>query len=335
MLRRALEGAPGITSLEFDLTLGRLTATYEPGQCDPLALIARIKQLTGMPAQLIVESAAAQQAAEQPGADDAGSERLGRWLPVVGSGVLAGLGLALAWRGAARGVASVFFALAIGVAAIELLPRAWRSLRRLKLDIHVLITAAVAGAVVLGQWDEAATLAFLFCLAEALEALSLERARKAVRSLLEIAPRSAELVLPDGTTRVVPAASLQVGDRVVVRAGETVPIDGRVRAGRSNVDQKNITGESLPVLREVDDEVFAATVNGEGALEVEATRPLSDAVVTRIVERVRAAQRGRTPVEQTVDRFAAVYTPIVVGLAAATMVLPPLFLADADRAWWF
>jgi Cd2+/Zn2+-exporting ATPase len=334
-IRRALEDVPGIFSLDFDLARGRLTITHNPSQCDQLDLVARINQRTGLPTRLIVENEAEQRTAVTTDVHDSARDQLRRWLPVAASGALLALGIALAWTTSPRAISRGLFGFAIAVAAIELLPRAWHSLSRLRLDIHVLITAAVTGAVILGQWDEAATLAFLFCLAEALEAMSLERARKAVRALLEIAPQTAERILPDGTTRVVPAADVQVGDRVVIRAGDKIPIDGRVRAGRSSVDQKAITGESLPVLREPDDEVFAGTVNGEGTLEVEATRPLSDSVVTRIVERVRAAQRGRTPIEQTVDRFAAVYTPIVVALAVATMLLPPLVLSGADRSWWF
>ncbi len=154
--------------------------------------------------------------------------------------------------------------------------------------------------------------------------MSLERARRAVRSLLEVAPETAERIGPDGTVAVVPAREVAVGDRVRVRAGERVPIDGRVVAGRSSVDQKAVTGESVPVPRGVGDDVFAGTVNGDGALEVEATKPFDDSVVSRLVERVRAAQAGRTPVERSIERFAAVYTPIVVGLAVTVMVLPPL-----------
>ncbi|MBX6312360.1 MAG: cation-translocating P-type ATPase, partial [Isosphaeraceae bacterium] len=125
-------------------------------------------------------------------------------------------------------------------------------------------------------------------------------------------------------TRLVPAAQVRAGDRVRVRAGARVPVDGTVLAGRSSIDQKTITGESVPVLREPGDKVYAGTVNGEGALEVEADCPLDDAVVSRIVERVRAAQAGRTPIEQSIDRFARWYTPLVVVLAVLIMVIPPL-----------
>ena len=255
--------------------------------------------------------------------DPAPDGRSKLWATTLVSGLALGLGLILAWRGldlAARGAEAV----AIAAGGVILLPKALRAARVGRLDIHVLMGLAVVGALALGQWDEAATVAFLFGLSEALEAASLERARRAVRSLLEIAPEQAERIEADGRTSIVAAREIQPGDRVRVRAGERVPIDGRIVEGRSALDQKAITGESVPVDREPGDEVFAGTVNGEGALEVEALRPLNDAVATRIVEQVRAAQAGRTPVERTIERFAARYTPIVVGLAIGVAVLPPL-----------
>ena len=196
---------------------------------------------------------------------------------------------------------------------------------------------AVAGALVLGQWDEAAAVAFLFSLSEALEALSLDRARRAVRALLEIAPETAERIGPDGHAHRVPASSLDVGQRVRVRAGDRVPVDGRIIAGRSSVDQKMITGESVPVLREVGDEVFAGTINGEGSLDVEATKPpWATASAHRIASPASAkAQKGPEGPRSTasVEKFAAIYTPVVVGLAArCVMIVPPLLLTRRDVA---
>ncbi len=214
------------------------------------------------------------------------------------------------------------------------MPKAARSLRRFRLDIHVLMSLAVVGAAILGQWEEAATIAFLFGLSEALESLSLDRARRAVRSLLEIAPETAERILPDGSVQEVAAATLREGDRVRVRSGERVPIDGRVISGRSSVDQKAITGESVPIVREPGDEVFAGTVNGEGSLDVEATRPPDDTLIARIAAQVRQSQANRAPVEQSIERFAAVYTPVVVGLAVALMIVPPLAGLGAWREWF-
>ena len=326
-LRAALEGAPGVGGLGFDLIHGTMTVEYEPGATDPAALARRVAARAGMRAEPLGDGTVSEDEHAHAGAS--------RWAATLGSGLALAVGMALAWSRGPAWAARGAFVLAIAAGGIELFPKAVRGLRRLRLDIHVLMGLAVAGAVALGQWDEAATVAFLFGLSEALEAMSLERARRAVRTLLEIAPETAERVEPDGTTQVVAAAEVQPGERVRVRAGARVPVDGTVVAGRSSVDQQAITGESVPVLREAGDEVFAGTVNGDGVLEVAASRPLGDAVVSRIVERVRAAQAGRTPAEQSIDRFARVYTPLVVAIALVVMLAPPLIhLAGAASAGW-
>ena len=337
-IRESLEDQPGVGGLRFDPGRGTLTIDYDPAETDPGALSRRIAERTGMPARVAPDSDPDPLATTTPDPNDAEApdrrSRAKLWAATIASGLLLGLGLALEWFGLRLG-ARLAEAAAIGAGGIVLLPKALRAARFGRLDIHVLMALAVVGALALGQWDEAATVAFLFGLSEALEAASLERARRAVRSLLEIAPEQAERIEADGQTTVIPAREVRPGDRVRVRAGERVPVDGRIVAGRSSLDQKAITGESVPVDRGPGDEVFAGTVNGEGALEVEALRPLGDAVATRIVEQVRAAQAGRTPVERTVERFAARYTPIVVALAIGVAALPPLLrLATGSPPDW-
>ena len=329
-LRAALAGAPGVEGLAFDTIGGTMTVDYRPAATDPPALARLVADRAGMKAEVavgpIVEPA------------EVSWVRDPRWLATAGSGLALAVGLAARWAGGPPGIAAWAFAMAIGAGGIELVPKAVRAVARLRLDIHALMGLAVVGAVALGQWDEAATVAFLFGLSEALEALSLRRARRAVRALLEVAPETAELVGPGGAVRVVDAREVRVGDRVRVRAGERIPIDGRIAAGRSGVDQKAITGESVPVLRGPGDEVFAGTVNGDGALEVEASRPLGEAVVSRIVAGVRAAQANRAPAERSIERFASWYTPCAVALALAVAVGPPLVgpaigVAASWRTW--
>jgi Cd2+/Zn2+-exporting ATPase len=324
-LRAALEGSPGVVGLGFDLIQGTMTVEYDPAEADPAALVARVAERAGM-------------RAEPVGLATIQEDRSGvstRWALTAASGLALGVGRIIAWSGGPPWAVALADASAIGAGGAELVPQAIRSLRGRRLDIHVLMTLAVVGALALGQWDEAATVAFLFGLSEALEALSLERARRAVRRLLEVAPETAELVEPGGQTRVVPAAEIQAGQRVRVRAGLRIPVDGAVVAGRSSVDQKAITGESVPVLREPGGAVYAGTVNGEGMLEVEAACPLGDAVVSRIAERVRAAQAGRTPTERAIDQFARFYTPAVVALAAALAIGAPLLgLAGLGPTGW-
>ena len=316
-LRAALEQAPGVGTLGFDLIHGMMTVDYDPDLAEPSALVRRIKARAGMQADL----------AGSPEVAEGWWSRHGRWATTAASGLALAAGMATG--------SSVLYALAILAGGVDLVPRAWRSLRHRQLDIHGLMLAAVVGAIALGQWDEAATVAFLFGLSEALEALSVDRARRAVRALLEVAPETAERIGADGQVHTVPAAEVVKGDRVRVRSGERVPVDGSVVAGRSSVDQKAITGESVAVLREVGDPVFAGSVNGEGALEVEASGSLDDSLIARVADRVREAQASRAPVERTVERFAAYYTPIVFAVALLVMLAPPVArLASGSPAGW-
>ena len=324
-IRAALEGQPGVGELQFDPIEGLVTVAYDPRSTDPARLARRVTESSGMRAEVAQEGL--------PQVEPARRSAM-KFLPTIASGAFAGLGMILSWTEAPIWSARSAFALAIASGGVELVPRAVRGLRQFRLDIHVLMALAVAGAVILRQWDEAAAVAFLFSLSEALEALSLDRARRAVRSLLEITPDTAERIEPDGRTTPVSVASLVIGDLVRVRAGDRVPIDGQVIAGRSSVDQAMLTGEPLPVLREPGDDVFAGTINGDGSLDVQATKLPTEGLANRIAARVREAQKGRAPAERKVERFAAIYTPVVVALAVLVMVAPPL-ISGASWSRWF
>ena len=191
---------------------------------------------------------------------------------------------------------------------------------------------AVAGAIALGEWAEGASVVFLFALAQVLEARAMERARGAIRALMDLAPAEA-LVRRDGAERIVPIDAVAVGDVVIVRPGEKIPLDGRVHAGESHVNQAPITGESLPVYKSQGDEVFGGAINGRGALDVTVTRLRRDSTLARIIHLVERAQAQRAPSQTFVDRFARVYTPIVLVLAVAVAVLPPIVLDGAWSTW--
>ncbi len=201
--------------------------------------------------------------------------------------------------------------------------RAWSSLRKRALDINLLMVIAVIGAAFLGEWMEAATVVWLFGLAQWLEVRSLERARRAIRSLMTLAPAVATIRRGDAD-REIPVDEVAIGDVVIVRPGDRLPVDGFVLAGESSVDQAPITGESWPVDKSPGDEVFAGTINGNGALEVEASRRASDSTIARIIHLIENAQSRRAPVQTFVDRFARRYTPAVVLLALVVAIVPPL-----------
>lgn len=209
-----------------------------------------------------------------------------------------------------------------------------RAARRLRLDMNFLMSAAIVAALLIGESFEAATIAFLFSGAELLERYAVDRGRRSIARLLELAPEYSERIRPDGTTERVPVAELRVGNVVRVRPGDRIPADARVREGESAVNEATITGESLPVTKRTGDGVFAGTLNTEGALDLEVTADAQHSTLARIVQIVRAAEARKAPVEQAVARFAKVYTPIVTGLAVLVMSVPPL-VAGAPALEWF
>ena len=236
--------------------------------------------------------------------------------------------------------------LALALAGWPIARSAWASIVRTReITINVLMTLAAIGAVVIGATTEAGLVMTLFAIGEALEGYTGERARAAIRDLVSTAPAEAIRLEPgeNGATREVrvPVASLAVGDVIVARPGDRIAMDGRVRAGESAVDQAPITGESVPVAKATGDEVFAGTLNGEGALEIEVTRASGDSTLARIVHLVEEAENQRAPAQRFVDRFARVYTPLVVVVAAAVAVVPPLFFGQPfwnpgpDTQGWF
>jgi Cd2+/Zn2+-exporting ATPase len=243
------------------------------------------------------------------------------------SGLLIPLG-AFALAAGYRGGGIVACVVAIALTIADPGKRAVRAVRKGALDINALMVIAVTGAVALGDYVEAATVIWLFGIAEWLEARSLDGARIAIRSLMTITPETA-LVRRGRNERVVPVADLAVGDFVIVRPGERVPIDGSVVVGVSAVDQAPITGESWPADKGPGDDVFAGSINGTGALEVVVRRPASDSTIARIIHLVEHAQLRRAPIQTFVDRFARRYTPAVTGLAVLTAVVPPLVLGGA------
>ena len=207
------------------------------------------------------------------------------------------------------------------------------SLRTRSLDVDLLMSAGIVGALAAAFYVEAATLAVLYSIAELLERFSMERARSSVTGLLELSPDEAT-VRRDGEERVVPAEDLVVGDLVLVRPGEKVPADGVVVEGQAALDQSPITGESIPESKEPGDEVYAGTIDEDGYLEIEVTAPASESTLARIVELVADAGREKTEREQFVDRFASYYTPVIVAGAILTATVPPLLLGASWSVWF-
>lgn len=316
-IRRALERVSQ-TDLQFDLA-GRSLAVDAPANAWP-SIIAAIRD-AGFETETI---------AAPPAAEETTRTQRNELLRLVGALVVALVaeavhyfapGTAL-WTAVGMGVAAG----AIALSGIAVFRKGFAALLRGQLNINALMSAAVLGAFLIGEWPEAAMVMALYSLAELIEARSVERARNAIAGLLSLAPSRAEVRQPDGTWLVVDAKDVPVNAVVRIKPGERFALDGQVLKGQSAVDQSPVTGESIPVDKSAGDEVFAGTINQSGSLEFEVTKPASDTVLARIIHAVEQAQGKRAPTQRFVERFAAVYTPAVFLLALMVAIGAPLAL---------
>lgn len=236
----------------------------------------------------------------------------------------------------AVGEASIFiplYAAAIVIGGWGNIRRAMYSLPRLDFNMSVLMTMAIAGAMAIGEWREGAVVAFLYSVSEMLESWTMSRVRRSIRELMDIAPKVARVRRPTGEEVEIPVEEIQVGDIMIVRPGEKIAMDGRIIKGESAINEATITGESVPVEKGPGAEVYAGTLNTYGSLEVEVTKLVQDTTIARIIHLVEEAQAQRAPSQAFVDRFAEVYTPLVLLLAAALVLIPPLLLGHPWGPW--
>jgi Cd2+/Zn2+-exporting ATPase len=256
-----------------------------------------------------------------------------RAIAVYASALLFALGLALGFLGAPDAARVGAYATAIVVGGLPIFRAALAGVRTKHLDMNVLMSAATVGAVGLGEWAEAASVVVLFAAGNALQVYAIDRTRGAVRALVRLAPD--EVLVRRGTGEVVvPADEVGVGETVIVRPGERLAVDGEVVEGASAVDEAPVTGESVPVEKGSGDAVYSGTLNGSGGLLVRATKRAGDSTLQRIVRLVEEAQAKKAPAEQFVDRFSRVYTPLVVAVAVALTVVPPL-LGGPLGEWFY
>ncbi len=255
------------------------------------------------------------------------------WLAGIALQALAGAEDSPGWLAVRLDPAGLLFAAASLIGGLNFFGAGLRAAKRLRLDMNFLMSLAIVAAILIGEPFEAASLAFLFAMAELLERFAVDRSRRSVAELLRLAPEQAERLRPDGSTETVAAETLKVGDRIRVRPGDRIGADGRVLAGHSSVNEATITGESVPASKGPGDPVFSGTLNLEGFLDIEVAQDAQHSVVARIVALVRAAEGRRAPIEYFVQRFARIYTPIITGLAILVAVVPPLL--GGDTLEWF
>jgi Cd2+/Zn2+-exporting ATPase len=323
-VNRTLKPIPGVKEVQVNLMAGTVAVTHDD-TVNTDRLISALGK-AGLRATLATAGSAT--------ASPASGQR-SRLISVVVSGVFTGLGLLLQWlKVEPEWLRLGTFAPAIVAGGWFILPKAIGALRRVSLDMNVLMTVAVAGAVAIGEWSEGAAVVFLFAFSELLEAFSLARARRAVQSLMQLSPETA--LLKEGEAfREVPVAEVSVGSIIAVKSGARVPLDGEVTNGASAVNQAPITGESMPVEKKPGDGVFAGSINGEGSLDVRVTKAANDSTLARIIHLVSEAQSQKAPTQRFVDTFARYYTPAVFIVALLVWLLPPLLFGGVWGVWTY
>lgn len=331
LVRGRLQGMPGIERLDFNLMERELVVAHLLPDEKPI--LAALNSL-GMEPVLRDPASVTDRAMQSRSASDAAATHP-TWFPLALSGILAAVAEGVAWVSGNEASPPVITLalLSIGIGGRDTLRKGLVAVRNRTLNINFLMTLAVFGAAVIGQWPEAAMVLFLFSLAEMIEGYSLERARNAVRALMALTPETATVRTEDGQWMDVNAAGVAVGQVVRVRPGERIPLDGTVTEGRSTVNQAPITGESMPVEKSPGETVFAGTVNERGSLEFEVTANQGDTTLARIIRAIQEAQAQRAPTQRFIDRFAAVYTPAVVLLAFLVAAVPPLFFGQPGLDW--
>ncbi|MCL5060763.1 MAG: cadmium-translocating P-type ATPase [Candidatus Thermoplasmatota archaeon] len=309
VIKHALQRTDGVLEASVSYAAERLRLEYDSEKIARQAIVRRIEALGYA---VLEEGRAAGWFAEH------------RELIVSG---VAGLLLLAGWlAGLAGWPRTLSVGLLLGAYAaggVYTLRDAWQSVKSRRFDIDTLMIVAAAGAGALGAWVEGALLLFLFSLGHALEHMAMDRARKAIEALAELAPKTA-IVQRDGVEIEVRVEALQRGDRVIVKPGQRIPADGRVLSGESAVDQSPVTGESMPVDKQPGDPVFAGTVNGEGVLVIEVTRLARESTLARMVDMVAEAQTQKSPTQRFTDRFERIFVPVVLVGAVLLIVLPPL-----------
>jgi Cd2+/Zn2+-exporting ATPase len=321
LIQNKLGKLAGVQKLEFNLINRILGVWHELPSTDPIRdAIASL----GMQAEP-VEQGADTEAALQPPAKKP-------WWPLALSGVAALASEVIHFAELAPNwVVALVALVAILSGGLTTYKKGWIALKNFNLNINALMSIAVTGAVLIGQWPEAAMVMFLFTVAELIEAKSLDRARNAIGGLLQLTPEVATVQQADGQWLELEAKSIELGAIVRVKPGERIALDGEVVSGNSTIDQAPITGESLPVEKAAGDKVFAGTINQSGSLEYKVTAAANNSTLARIIHAVEAAQGSRAPTQRFVDSFSRIYTPAVFLLALAVAIIPPLFMG----AVWF
>ncbi|EPN1172468.1 heavy metal translocating P-type ATPase [Listeria innocua] len=226
------------------------------------------------------------------------------------------------------------YILAIIIGGFDLFKEGFSDLIKFDFSMESLMTIAIIGAAFIGEWAEGSIVVILFAISEALERFSMDKARQSIRSLMDIAPKEA-LIRRNNVEQLVSVDKIDIDDIMIIKPGQKIAMDGLVINGHSSVNQAAITGESVPVEKQLDDEVFAGTLNEEGVLEVKVTKKVTDTTIAKIIHLVEEAQGERAPAQAFVDKFAKYYTPFIIIMALLIVVVPPLFFGGDWNKWLY
>lgn len=319
-IRRKLSALEGVDSCAFNLVAQKLTVTHRRDDAEILKALRDV----GFQPRLALEGLRARTT----------KPNRGRLVAVATAGVLTLIGEVLYHLGYPPVVTVPVFLGAVLIGGWRIALKGLKAARTFAFDMNFLMTVAVIGAMTIGEWEEAAAVTFLFALALWLESYSMEKTRNAIRSLMELSPTTA-WVRRDGREVELPVGEVVIGDHLIIKPGERIPLDGAVVGGSSYVNQAPITGESIPVEKRIGDPVYAGSINERGSLEISVTKLAADTTLARIIHLVEEAQGRRAPSQTFVDRFARVYTPAVIVLALLVAVIPPVFFAQPFAEWFY
>lgn len=327
LIRNKLDGMQGIDDLRFNIMERELTVRHHMD--DDSSVMAALQEINMEPLRKPLEG-------QVQGKVHTGTTLRIKVLLTV-SGISAFAAEAIGWLAPNEQHPAVIALAALSILAggVQTFKKGWTALRTLTMNINFLMMIAILGAVIIGEWPEAAMVTFLFSLAEWIEGYSLDRARNAIRNLMELTPETTSVRQPDGSWNEVSASEVALDAVVRVKPGERLALDGVVTGGQSTVNQAPITGESMPVEKNEGDTVFAGTINERGMLEFRVTANKGNTTLSRIIKSVQAAQAEHAPTQRFVDLFARYYTPVIVLLAVLIAFVPPLFFGALFKVWFY
>ncbi len=322
LIEKKLRGLAGVSGHTADLMSRTLKVEYRPGSVSPQTIIKALAE-AGMNASVIKEG---------------GKKDLGWWLKNKQLLALSACGIFMLAAflaeafGAPHGAAKTIYGLGILIGAYYPARMGLLALRTLTLNIRLLMVIGAAGAVALGLWEEAIMLVFIYSLGDVLEAYAVDKARGAIKALTELAPKEA-LVRKNGSENIIEAGAVEIGDIVIVRPGEKIPVDGKITAGSSYIDQSSITGEPVPAEKNIGDEVYAGTINQKGSLEISVTKKAGETALAKIIHSVEDAQAKKSSYQRFAERFGKYYTPAMFFLGVGIGVIPPMFFGGDWNAY--